>query len=183
MKQKSKKTKSTKKHAEKATIKKTCENSVFIDMNKEDFDAILYGPVNKLYRTISDDTAKQFLKQEEVNGELQLVYDPNLVSEEQRTFYGVDLCYYNDGKFPFIPKDLELLDLIGHYNRRWDIMTIRIKNISFEPMKDEEGRSLRLSYNQEGDFVKDENGKLTVWLIVFHLGKIERKHLMINEVF
>ena len=68
MKQKPIKTKSTKKHAKKATIKKTCDNSVFIDMNKEDFDAILYGPVNKLYRTISDDTAKQFLKQEEVDG-------------------------------------------------------------------------------------------------------------------
>ena len=159
---------------------KTKGNSLNLSIDQESFDAILNGTKDKVYRSISEHTATRFIENEEENGVINLLYDSNLVSKEHLQLYGVDLCYYNDGTFPFIPKNIKFLNFNVDTHRFWDVMTVEVTDISFEPAKDNDGNTLRLSYSKENDFVIDENGKLTMWYIVFHLGKVVKTDLKRN---
>jgi len=85
--------------------------------------------------------------------------------------------YYNDGVFPYAPKEIEYLDLAVGYNKDRDTMTVEVTDISFEPGKDKKGEVIRVSLDEEGGFVKDENGDFTMWNIVFHLGEIVKRDL------
>lgn len=117
------------------------------------------------------------MRNERENEELLLYYNPKLISEEKLQEYGIDIYYYNDGVFPFIPKGIDYLDLAVGYNKDRDTMTVEVTDISFEPSKDKEGNVAAISYDEEGKPYKDENGDFTMWQIVYHLGEVVGKDL------
>ena len=95
--------------------------------------------------------------------------------------------YYNDGVFPYIPKEIQYLDLAVGYNKDRDTMTVEVTDISFEPSKDKEGNAAVISYDEEDKPYKDENGDFTMWNIVFHLGDVgfgdtKRIHNILTEL-
>ena len=151
---------------------KTKENSLYLPIKQVYFDAILNGTKKKEYRGITPNTFKKYLETKEVNDGFQLYYIPELISEDRLEVYANDFMYYNDGVFPYIPKEIEYLDLAVGYNKDRDTMTVEVTSISFEPSKDKEGNFAVISYDEEGKPYKDEHGDFTIWNIVFHLGEV-----------
>ena len=135
------------------------------------------GIKDKEYRTISDTTVTRYIENERVDGKLKLFYNHNLISDEKLQQYGIDIHYYNDGVFPFIPKNITRLDLgVGNQKDR-DTMTVEVTDISFEPGKNKEGNVARISFDEEDKPSKDMNGDFTIWNIVFHLGEVVERDL------
>lgn len=155
----------------------TNENTLYLPIKQVYFDQILNGTKDKEYRAISPNTVRKYIENEKVDGELQLFYDPDLISEEKLELYANDEMYYNDGVFPYIPKEIQYLDLAVGYNKDRDTMTVEVTDISFEPSKDKEGNAAVISYDEEGRPYKDENGEFTIWQVVFHLGDVVGKDL------
>lgn len=112
-----------------------------------------------------------------VDGEVQLLYYPDLLSEDKLELYANDIMYYNDGVYPYAAKDIWYLDLAVGYGKDRDTMTVEVTDISFEPSKDKEGNVARFSFEEEDKPFKDKNGDFTMWNIVFHLGKVVEKDL------
>ena len=156
---------------------KTKANTLYLPIKQIYFDQILNGTKDKEYRNISPNTITRYLETQKVDGELQLFYDPELISEEKLELYANDEMYYNDGVFPYIPKEIEYLDLAVGYNKDRDTMTVEVVDISFEPGKDKKGNTIRVSFDEEGRHSIDENGDFTIWNIVFHLGEVVKNDL------
>ena len=68
----------------------------------------------------------KYIENEKIDGELQLLYYPDLISEERLRLYANDEMYYNDGVFPYAPKKIEYLDLSVGYNKDRDTMTVEV---------------------------------------------------------
>ena len=154
---------------------KTTENSLYLIVKQGDFDAILKGTKGKKYRDeISMNTVTKYLEYQVVDGEVQLLYYPDLLSEDKLELYANDIMYYNDGVYPYAAKDIWYLDLAVGYGKGRDMMTVVVEDISFEPEKDERGGDVRLSFDHEDNPYKDVNGQFTMWNIVFHLGEVVR---------
>lgn len=118
---------------------KTKENSLYLIMKQADFDSILNGTKNREYRDISTNTVTKYLEYQVVDGEVQLLYYPDLLSEDKLALYAKDIMYYNNGVYPYTAKDIWYLDLaVGHAKDR-DMMTVVVEDISFEPEKNERG--------------------------------------------
>ena len=151
---------------------KTEQNSLYLPINQESFDEILNGTKDKEYRAIGPNTVTMFIEHKEVEGETQLLYNQDLISDKDFDLYANDYMFYNKGVFPYIPKEIAYLDLAVGYRKQRDRMLVEVVDISFEPGKDTEGNIALVSYNKEGKPYKDENGEFTLWNIVFHLGEI-----------
>lgn len=82
----------------------TKENSLYLTIKQVYFDAILNGTKDKEYREISPTTVSKYIENEKVDGELQLFYDPDLISEDKLEMYANDIMYYNDGVFLYVFK-------------------------------------------------------------------------------
>ena len=163
-------------------MSKKKENSLYLPIKQVYFDAILDGTKYREYRQIRPTTISKYIKNKRVNGELQLEYYPNLISEESLEQYANDIMYYNDGVFPYVPKEIKYLDLVVGYHKNRDTMTVEVTDISFEPLEDDNGNILRYYYNNEqNDYMEDKDGDLTNWVIVFHLGKVVEKDLKKNR--
>ena len=157
--------------------KKTKENSLYLPIKQIYFDAILNGAKNKEYRQISPNTVRKYIENQKVGDDLQLLCNFDLISEENFDRYPNDYMFYNNGVFPYIPKDIWYLDLAVGYNKDRDTMTVEVEDISFEPSKDKEGNVAAISYDEEGKPYKDVNGEFTMWQIVYHLGEVVEKDL------
>lgn len=107
------------------------------------------GSKKKEYRTIKDTTASKYLKNKRENGELLLYYNPDLISEEKFQQYSNDIMYYNDGVFPYMPKDINYLDLKVGYQSDRESMTVEVVDISFQPAMDKDGNVMRFHYDNE----------------------------------
>lgn len=160
---------------------KTKENSLYLPINQVYFDEILNGTKDKEYRAIGPNTVTKYIKNKKVEGETQLLYYTDLLSEDKLEGYANDYMYYNNGVFPYVPKDIWYLDLAVGYKKDRDTMTVEVTDISFEPGKVKEGDIAVVSYDEEGKPYKDENGEFTMWNIVFHLGEIVEKDLKVNR--
>ena len=156
---------------------KTKENSLYLPIKQVYFDAILNGTKDKEYRAIGPNTITKYLENQKVDGELQLLYYPDLISEERMRLYANDEMYYNDGVFPYAPKEIDYLDLAVGYNKDRDTMTVEVVDISFEPSKDKAGDIALFNFDEGGKPVRDEHGNFTLWQIVFHLGEVVEKDL------
>lgn len=155
----------------------TKENTLYLPIKQIYFDEILAGTKDKEYRCIKPNTYRKYLETVKEEGGVQLYYIPELISEEKLELYANDFMYYNDGVFPYIPKEIEYLDLAVGYAKDRDTMTVEVTDISFEPSKDMEGNAAVISYDEEGKHYKDEKGNFTIWQIVYHLGKVVKKDL------
>lgn len=120
---------------------------------------------------------RRYIENEKVGDDIQLFYNPDLLSEDKLEEYANDYMYYNDGVFPYVPKNIWYLDLAVGYQKDRDTMSVVVEDISFEPSKDKEGNTLRMDYNEKGRLVNDVDGDFTIWQIVFHLGEILEKDL------
>ena len=154
--------------------KKTKENSLYIPIKQIYFDAILNGEKDKEYRQISPNTVRKYIENQKVGDDLQLLCNFDLISEENFDRYPNDFMHYNNGVFPYIPKEIWYLDLAVGYNKDRDTMTVEVVDISFEPGKDRDGNIALVSYDEEGKPYRDDNGEFTMWNIVFHLGEVVR---------
>lgn len=119
-------------------------------------------------------TVTKYLEYQVVDGEVQLLYYPDLLSEDKLELYANDIMYYNDGVYPYAAKDIWYLDLAVGYGKGRDMMTVVVEDISFEPEKDERGGDVRLSFDHEDNPYEDVNGQFAMWNIVFHLGEVVR---------
>ena len=90
---------------------KTKQNTLYLPIKQVYFDQILNGTKDKEYRAISLNTVRKYIENEKVDGELQLLYYPDLISEERLRLYANDEMYYNDGVFPYATKEINYLDL------------------------------------------------------------------------
>lgn len=151
---------------------KTKENSLYLPINQEYFDEIVNGNKDKEYRAIGPQTVTKFIQNKKKDGETELLCNRDLISDKDFDLYANDYMFYNNGVFPYIPKDIKYLDLAVGYRKQRDRMLVEVVDISFEPGKDKEGNIALVSYNKEGKPYKDENGEFTLWNIVFHLGEI-----------
>ena len=156
---------------------RTKENTLYLPIKQIYFDEIINGTKNKEYRQIGPNTVSKYIENQKVDGELQLFYDPDLISEKNLQEYANDEMFLNDGVFPYIPKDIKYLDLAVGYNKDRDTMTVEVTDISFEPSKDKEGNVSTISYDDEGKPYKNEKGDFTIWNIVYHLGEVVEKDL------
>ena len=160
---------------------KTEENSLEITIDQTSFDAILNGTKDKEYRQINGITVSKYIDNKQMDGELEFVCNSDLISQERFDKYRNDIMYYNNGVFPYIPKDIRYLNLGVGYHEDRDTMTVEVVDISFEPNKDEEGNVIRVSYEEAGEPIRDEEGDFTIWNIVFHLGEIVERDLKLNR--
>lgn len=152
---------------------KTNENSLYLIMKQGDFDAILNGTKGKKYRDeINMNTVTKYLEHQVVDGEVQFLYYPDLLSDDKLELYANDIMYYNDGVYPYAAKDIWYLDVAVGYGKDRNTMTVVVEDISFEPEKDEWGNDVRLSFDERDMPVRDANGDFTMWNIVFHLGEV-----------
>ena len=78
---------------------------------------------------------------------------------------------WNDGVYPYKPIEYKYLSLAVGYNAVRDTAFVEVKDITFEPAKDESGKPIRLKIDA-GQLIPDENGELCLWLIVYHLGEV-----------
>ena len=159
----------------------TKENTLYLPIKQVYFDAILDGTKDKEYRAIGPNTVRKYIENQKVDGDVQLLYNTDLLSEDKLEEYANDYMYYNDGVFPYIPKDIWYLDLAVGYNKDRDAMTVEVVDISFEPGKDRDGNIALVSYDEEGKPYRDDNGEFTMWNIVFHLGEVVEKDLRSNR--
>ena len=139
------------------------------------------GTKDKEYRAIGPNTVRKYIENQKVDGDVQLLYNTDLLSEDKLEEYANDYMYYNDGVFPYIPKGIWYLDLAVGYNKDRDAMTVEVVDISFEPGKDRDGNIALVSYDEEGKPYRDDNGEFTMWNIVFHLGEVVEKDLRSNR--
>ena len=71
----------------------TKENTLYLPIKQVYFDAILNGTKDKEYRTISPNTLHKYIENRKVDGELQLLYYPDLISEERlRLYFNDEMC-------------------------------------------------------------------------------------------
>ena len=158
-------------------LKPTKKNSLYLPISQKYFDEILNGTKNKEYRAIGPNTVSKYIKNQKVDGETQLLCNRDLISDANFDLYANDYMFYNNGVFPYIPKEIAYLDLAVGYRKQRDRMLVEVVDISFEPGKDKEGNVAVVSYDEEGKPYKDANGEFTLWNIVFHLGEVVKKDL------
>ena len=154
---------------------KTKDNTLYLPIEQVHFEAILNGTIDKEYRSIKPNSFKKYLETKEVEDGVYLFYIPELITEERLAVYANDFMYYNDGVFPYLPKDIAYLDVVN--TKDGNTMTVEVTDISFEPGKDKNGNIAVISYDEEGRPYRDAQGDFTIWNIVFHLGEIVEKDL------
>ena len=78
---------------------------------------------------------------------------------------------WNNGVYPFFPKDLKYLSLAVGYAKELDTALVEVTDITFRPLSGNDGKPVR--FHDDGENVAvDPNGELCLWETVFHLGKI-----------
>ncbi len=150
------------------------ENTLYLTIKQVYFDQIIAGTKKEEYREIKGTTYKRYL---EVDEEGNPYFDDELISDED-PLVG-DLCVYNDGKYPYYPKDgIKYLALAVGYAKERDTATVEVKSMSFEPLKAKDEKFIRFTWDDNDEASLDDNGELCFWNIVFHLGdvvKLKRK--------
>ena len=80
-------------------MKSTKENTLYLTIKQVYFDQIIEGSKKEEYREIKDTTYKKYL---EVSEQGWPLFDTTLISEDDELLG--DLCIWNNGVYPYIPK-------------------------------------------------------------------------------
>ncbi len=130
----------------------TKENTLYLPIKQIYFDQIIAGTKKDEFREIKEGiTANRYLIKDE-NTKYKLnpeVTDPN------KEYFVDD---YNNGNFPFMPKEYKYLYLAVGYAKERDTATVEVKGFSFEPDK------IRANL-------------YAFWVIAFHLGEVVEVNL------
>lgn len=158
----------------------TKENTLYLVINQFYFDAILSGSKKQEFREIKDTTFSKFLDTTKVNGNVCIKYDSDKISEEEFEKHPNNPMIYNNGVYPYLPRNYKFLELAVGYKKDRDTMTIAVENIHFEPMLTKFGKEARFS--EDGERMKiNENGEFCIWNIVYTLGEIMETDLKKNR--
>lgn len=151
----------------------TKENTLYLTIKQVYFDQIMSGEKTEEYREIKDTTFKKYL---EANKDGSLPLEEDLIFDEE----GIDKYFiyaWNDGVFPFRPKNIQYLDLAVGYNAERDTARVEVTGYHFSPMTTKDGVVVRMSDDEDGAIVPDpDNGDQTFWIIAFKLGKVLECH-------
>jgi hypothetical protein len=130
----------------------TKENTLYLPIKQIYFDQIIAGTKKDEFREIKEGiTANRYLVKDE-NTKYKLnpeVTDPN------KEYFVDD---YNNGNFPFMPKEYKYLYLAVGYAKERDTATVEVTGFSFEPDK------IRANL-------------YAFWVIAFHLGEVVEVNL------
>lgn len=143
-------------------------NTLYLPIKGVYFNAIMSGEKTEEYREVKETTYSKYL--------LTMGKEQFALRED---FPDVDfaLDVYNNGFFPFLPKPYKFLKLAVGYEKERDWAIVEVTGISFEPAKNKNGEIVRFDFDEETQrFNISENGELTQWVIVYHLGKIVEYH-------
>lgn len=141
------------------------ENTLYLPIKQIYFDQIIQGTKNKEYREIKDTTFRKYLLCDEKG----FPYISADIPEDAPW----DLYMYNDGVYPFFPKEYKYLELAVGYSKNRDKAIVEITDITFELIRDEHNQIIRYDWDADTEsFVPNPDGFLTYWNIVYHLGKV-----------
>ena len=153
-------------------MKPTKENTLYLPIKQIYFDAITAGTKKEEYREIKDTTFKKYLDTSIEEGNVMFkCYDEKVNPELE-----LDIMMYNNGVYPFCPKEYKYLNLAVGYEKERDTATVEVTDISFEQAKDKNGNFVRFFWDEENGFRADNNGDSTMWNIVYHLGNVIELH-------
>ncbi|MGV8944890.1 MAG: hypothetical protein ACOH1N_00545 [Lutibacter sp.] len=158
-------------------MKKTKENTLYLPIKQVYFDAILKGEKTKEYREIKETTFKKYLEVWKEGNDEGIEFDESKVEASVIANSGNDPMIYNNGVYPYLPKQIQFLDLAVGYAKDRDTATVEVKDITFEPAKTKEGNPAVFSWSEEEGINFNKNGDLCIWQIVYHLGKIIEKNI------
>lgn len=150
----------------------TKENTLYLTIKQIFFDEIISGEKTEEYREIKDTTYKKYLA---MNEDGSLPIDESVIFDEE----GLDKYFiyaWNNGVFPFTPKNIQYLDLAVGYNKERDTARVEVIGYHFDPMKGRNGEIVRLAEDKDGNIVPDPEGDQTFWVMTFKLGKVIECH-------
>lgn len=156
-------------------MKQTKENTLYLPIKKVYFDQILSGEKDKEYREIKDTTFKKYLEVWKEGKDEGIEFDEKKAEPSVIANSSNDPMIWNNGVYPYLPKDVKFLDLAVGYAKNRDTATVEVKNITFEPAKTKENKIARFDWSESDGIDFNENGSLCVWQVVYHLGKIVKK--------
>ena len=134
------------------------------------FDQIVEGTKKEEYRNITDTTYKKYL-QCDVDG--NPFFDEAKLSADDPN--AGDPLIWNNGVYPYIPKEYKYLNLAVGYAKERDSALVEVTGYRFMPDTLEDGKPVRLTL--EGDTLKlDANGDLCNWIIAYQLGEVVELH-------
>ena len=149
------------------SIVPTKNNTLYLPIKQMYFDEIIEGNKKKEYREVKPTTYKKYLKCDQRGNPF---VDTSLIDMDDPLCD--DINVWNDGIYPLIPNEnYKFLHLAVGYNKERDEALVEIKDVTFEPLLDEEGKIFRFD-EENGKAFRCENGKLCFWNIVYHLGQI-----------
>ena len=127
------------------------ENTLYLPIKQVYFDQIIAGTKKEEYREIKEGiTATKYL-----------IKDPNTKYKlnTEVTSPGVEYFIddYNNGNFPFLPRQYKYLNLVVGYAKERDTAIVRVEGFSFQPER------IRVNL-------------YAYWVIAFHLGEVVELH-------
>lgn len=128
-------------------------NTLYLPIKQVYFDQIIAGTKKEEYREVKLTTASRFLMHDGLDN---LVLNPSCTEDDEEYY----LDDYNNGNFPFLPKQFKYLNLAVGYSKERDTALVEVENITFKPER----------VFGQGD------KKIAWWIIVFHLGKVIEVH-------
>lgn len=133
------------------------QNTLYLPIKQVFFDEIVAGTKTAEYREIKEGlTANKYLIKDDLTG---YKLNPEAVDDLEGTFFIDD---YNDGKFPFLPRQYKYLSLAVGYAKERDTALVEVTGFSFTP---------HMIRND-----KQGNPRYAFWTINFHLGKVVELH-------
>lgn len=125
----------------------TKENTLYLPIKQIYFNQIIAGTKKQEFREIKEGiTANRYLLKDE-----KTKYKLNPQTTDPNKEYFVD--DYNNGNFPFLPKEYKYIYLAVGYAKERDTATVEVTGFSFEP------NMIRANL-------------YAFWVIAFHLGKV-----------
>ena len=125
----------------------TKENTLYLPIKQIYFDQIIAGTKREEYREIKEGiTANRYLLKDE-----KTKYRLNENVTDKSKEYFID--DYNNGNFPFMPKEYQYLYLAVGYAKNRDTAIVKITDFSFKP------EMIRANL-------------YAFWTIVYHLGEV-----------
>lgn len=146
------------------------QNTLYLTIKQVYFDQIVEGTKKEEYRNITDTTYKKYL-QCDVDG--NPFFDEAKLSADDPN--AGDPLIWNNGVYPYIPKEYKYLNLAVGYAKERDSALVEVTSYRFMPDTLEDGKPVRLTL--EGDTLKlDANGDLCNWIIAYQLGEVVELH-------
>ena len=149
-------------------MKQTKENTLYLPIKQIYFDAIIEGTKKEEYREIKETTYNKYLLSGLENKERIII----ISDEYTGSFEDLDIKMFNNGFYPFIPIRYKFLRLVVGYGKERDTAMVEVTDITFQVAKYENGKDVRLIFDDGNGYSYAENGDFAVWNVVYHLGKV-----------